>query len=455
MCERILRLVPILALLLVGRVSAGKVPPEEAARLGADLTPVGAVQAGNAAGTIPAWTGGYTEVPEGYEPGDRLADPFSDDPVLFTITAANVEEHAKHLSEGQRALLRAHPDTWRMNVYRSRRTAAFPPWVYEAVKENATSAEVVLAGKGSVEGSRVGPAFPIPSSGVEAVWNHDLRWRGVRVTRTQGLAAVTRNGSFKRVVALDDRAFPYAAQSRTAFEDVAPNILIALRQKIVAPALISGTGTLAIEPLAQTRDPRKVWRYLPHLRRALRAPWASYDSPTDLGEGLQTIDDINLFNGPPDRFDWKLLGKREMYVPYNAYRLDSDEVSPDDILETHHLAPELARYELHRVWVVEGTLKPGTSHVYSRRVFHIDEDSWTILVADNYDLEGQLWRTLESHPVVYPSVPVFRETIDVYNDLRQHRYLVTGIDNDYRAPRFRYEADPKEFSPNALLYYVR
>lgn len=455
MSAYIIRTIAILALLVLPPSVAAKVSADEAARLGAELTPMGAVRAGNAAGTIPEWSGGYTKVPEDYEPGDYVPDPFPDDPVLFAISAANVDHHAEHLSEGQQALLRAHPDSWRMNVYRSRRTAAYPDWVYEAVIDNATRAEVVLTGKGSVDGSRVGPAFPIPSSGVEAVWNHNLRWRGLRVTRAEGSAAVTRSGRYNVVLAIDDRVFPYAAPNRTAFEEVAPNILTAVRQKVVAPALVSGEGTLAVDPLDQTRDPRKVWRYVPHLRQAVRAPWAAYDSPSRYGEGIQTVDDIDLFNGPPDRFEWKLLGRREMYVPYNAYRLDSEDLEPDDILETHHIAPEHARYELHRVWVVEGTLKPGASHVYSRRVFHIDEDSWTILVADNYDLEGRLWRTLESHPIVYPSVPVFRDTIEVYNDLLQRRYLVTGLDNDYRAPRFRTEADPREFSPNALLYYVR
>ena len=41
------------------------VPEAQIARLGQDLTPMGAEQAGNADGSIPAWTGGLTSAPDG------------------------------------------------------------------------------------------------------------------------------------------------------------------------------------------------------------------------------------------------------------------------------------------------------------------------------------------------------------------------------------------------------
>jgi len=433
----------------------GAVSEQEAARLGAELTPIGAERAGNAEGTIPAWTGGIATPPPGYAEGAWHLDPYAEDPVLFTITATNVQEHASRLSEGQKALLLAYPDTWKMHVHPTRRSAAYPEWVYAAVRSNATSAHVVLAGKGGVTGATVSSPFPIPQSGVEVVWNHELRFRGVRVSRGVGSAAVTRRGNYSVIVTQQELGIPYAAPVEGAFRRAHPNVLLALKSKIIAPSLRSGDGSLVIEPLDQTRDPRKAWSYSRSLRRVLRNPFLDYDNPAPDSEGLRTVDELDLFNGPPDRFEWSLLGKRELYVPYNAYRLHGDQVQSDEILRAGHIDPERARYELHRVWVVEGRLKPGQRHVYSRRVFYVDEDSWQILVSDSYDSKGALWRFAEAHALEYYEVPVLWDTLQVYHDLRERRMLVVGLDEGLAAPRFEQGGDPREFSPNALLYYVR
>lgn len=432
-----------------------KVSPEEAARLDADLTPLGAERAGNAAGTIPSWTGGITEPPPGYEPGDHHPDPYPDDAVLFTISAANAKEHAAHLSEGQKALLLTYPDTWRMRVYPTRRSASCPTWVYDALKANATKAEVIVEGKGGVVNATITSPFPIPQSGLEVIWNHNLRWRGIHVTRTNGVAAVTRLGSYGVVLAEQEVGIPYGALHMTPFKEAYPNVLFALKSKIVQPALLVGNGSLIIEPLNQTNDPRKAWTYSQGLRRIVRVPYAAYDFPLPNTENLQTIDDFGLFNGPPDRFEWKLLGKRELYIPYNAYQLHSDSITYSDILKQGHINSDLARYELHRVWVVEGTLKQGQRHIYGRRTFYVDEDSWQIVVADTYDRQGQLWRVAEAHMVNYYDVPVLWSTLEVYHDLKERRYLATGLDNNRNMYRFSEDVDPREFSPNALLYYIR
>ena len=184
-------------------------------------------------------------------------------------------------------------------------------------------------------------------------------------------------------------------------------------------------------------------------------PWVAYDFPAPNSDGLRTVDDVWLFNGPPDRFEWELLGKREMLIPYNAYRLHGSDIGPADILRRSHIEPDLARYELHRVWVVQGTLRPGAKHVYSRRVFYVDEDSWQIAVAESYDLTGRLWRVNEAHALNYYDVPVLWSTLEVYHDLARERYLVTGLDNARNTHRFSEGSDPREFSPNALSYEVR
>ena len=449
---------PLLATLLIAFAAlpaSAEVSADEAKRLGADLTPIGAERAGNAEGTIPEWTGGITELPTDYNPGASHPDPFAQDPVLFTIHATNWEQHASHLTEGQKALLRAHPETWRMPVYRTRRSASYPSWVYAAIAANATRARVIMEGKGGVENAVVSSPFPIPKSGVEVIWNLNLRWRGVYIQRINGLAAVTRRGNYEVILSAQEIGIPYGSQHDTPFKRKYPNIMFAIKSKIIAPALLAGNGSLGIETINQTRDPRKVWTYSQSLRRVVRNPFVAYDFPAANTDNLRTVDDAELFLGPPDRFDWKLLGKREIYIPYNAYRIESNTVSTKDILLTHHINPDLSRYELHRVWIVEGTLKSGAKHVYSRRVFYVDEDSWQIAAADLYDLDGNLWRAAEAHAINFYEVPVLWSTLEVYNDLRERRYLVSGLDNANTQPIFGETTDPRGFSPNALSYYIR
>lgn len=443
------------ASLVFGATAGAGVTAEEAARLGADLTPIGAERGGNADGTIPAWTGGITQPPTGYVQGTWHRDPYPEDSALFSISAANLDEYGEALSEGQKALLLAYPDTWRMHVFPSRRTASYPDWVYEAVQANATAAQLVTEGRGSVTGAIVSSPFPIPQSGVEAVWNHTLRFRGVRVSRGVGSAAVTRRGNYSVVVTQQEIGLPYAAPGENAFKREHPNVILAIKSKIIAPALRSGDGALVIEPIDQTRDPRKTWNYSRALRRVLRNPRFSYGHPVPDSSGLQTVDGQDLFNGPPDRFDWQLLGKRELYVPYNAYRLHGDTVDSDELLFTGHINPERGRYERHRVWVVEGRLKEGERHVYSRRVFYLDEDSWQVLVTESYDRDGRLWRVAEAHALNYYEVPLLWDTLQVYHDLQERRYFIAGLDIGLTAPRFEDGGDPREFTPNALLYYVR
>jgi len=443
-------------LLLASLEALAQVPAQEAAKLGGpELTPLGAERAGNAAGSIPPWTGGIQEWPDGYEPGDHHPDPFAEDAVQFSISAANLAEHADRLSEGQKALLEAYPDTWRMPVYPTRRSASYPERVYAAVQENARAAELRTEGKGGVVLSNVSSPFPLPRSGVEVVWNHNLRFRGVRVQRSNGYAPVTRSGDYRVVLQEQDFAFPYAAPPDSAFRTKRPNLLLAVKTRTIQPVLLGGNGVLLLEPIDQTKDPRKSWSYLRDLRRVVRNPTLRYYYPAPASEGLRTFDDSELFNGPPDRFEWRLLGKRELYIPYNAYRLHSNELGPGEILQRRHIDPELARYELHRVWVVEGTLKPGRNHIYSRRVFYVDEDSWQIAVADTWDLKGRLWRVNEAHAINYYEVPLVWTTLEVYHDLRERRYLAVGLDNDRNMYRFSEGGDPREFSPNALLYYIR
>jgi hypothetical protein len=431
-------------------------PQPQAPILGGEiLTPIGAQRAGNAQGTIPPWTGGLTQPPANYRPEHHEVDPFPEDQILFTIDADNMAAYADQLSPGQQALLKRYPQTWHLNVYRSRRSAAYPQRVYDAIARNATSAQLVTAGRGGVTGAEISSPFPLPTSGVELIWNHNLRWRGIRVERREGSAAVTRAGRFTPVISDQDWAFPYGFDSGSPFKQRYPNLLLAIKSKVIAPGFLSGDGLLVFETIDQTNDPRKTWNYSRALRRVVRLPYFGYQIPAQNSDGLRTVDDFDLYNGPPDRFEWRLLGKRELYIPYNAYRLHDHQLSAEDIIRVGHINPDHARYELHRVWEVEGRIRSGERHVYSRRVFYLDEDSWQIAVADSYDNSGELWRVNEAHALNYYTVPVLWSTLEVYHDLKQERMLVNGLDNEQQPYRFRSDGDPREFSPNALIYYLR
>ncbi|MBA4137098.1 MAG: DUF1329 domain-containing protein [Opitutus sp.] len=418
----------------------------DANRLGQDLTPLGGEKAGNAAGTIPAWDGGLTQAPAGYAPGQHHPDPFASDAVQFTITAANADQYAEQLSPGYLALLKAYP-TYKMPVYASRRSASNPQRIYDATKANATTANLTEGGNG-ISGSVVGIPFPIPQNGLEVVWNHLTRYRGVAAKRTISQAAPQRNGSYTLVDFEDEFLFNYVRDDIT--EANLDNVLIYFKQAVTAPARLAGSILLVHETMDQVKEKRRAWLYNAGQRRVRLAPSIEYDNPGTAADGMRTSDQFDMFNGAPDRYEWKLVGKKEMYVPYNSYKLHSDGLKYDDILKPLHINQDLTRYELHRVWVVDATLKPGTSHVYSRRTFYIDEDSWQILAADQYDGRGQLWRISEAHCINYYDAQLFWSTLEVHTDLIAGRYLAIGLDNQNKMYQFGLKRSPQDYTPARL-----
>lgn len=427
--------------------SQAAVSQEEAARLGQDLTPVGAERAGSADGVIPPWDGGITSPPAGYSPGMHHPDPFADDRPLFVVTAANREDHAEYLTEGHMAMLRAYPDTYKVPVYPTRRSASYPEEVYRATRENAVNARMVGDGDG-VAGARFGYPFPIPNRGEEVIWNHLMRYRGPGASRTITQAAPSRRGDYTLVQFHDNFLFNYGTATQTTAED--ENILLYLRQTVVAPARLAGSILLVHETLDQVKEPRRAWTYNVGQRRVRRAPNVAYDNPGTASDGMRTSDQLDMFNGALDRYNWKLVGKRELVVPYNNYTLHSDKIKVSDILQPLHINQDLTRYERHRVWVVEATLKEGTRHIYPRRVFYVDEDSWQILVVEQYDGRGELWRVSEGFAVNYYEVPCLWTTMEVHTDLQSGRYLAIGMDNELKPYDFTDVLSPAEFTPANL-----
>lgn len=435
-----------LALALAGLGSA-QLAPSDVARLGDDLTPLGGEKKGNALGTIPAWDGGITQAPAGYKRGMRHIDPFAADSVKFTITAANMGEHAAKLTEGHKAVLKAYP-SYKMNVYPTRRSASAPARIYEATKKAAATAKLGPNGN-AVENSVIGIPFPVPTQGLHPIWNHLLRYRGEQGHRQFIQAAPTRGGNYTLVEFEEDFFFPYTQKNAT--EASVKNRILLFRQKVQAPARLAGGILLVHETLNQIRQPRDAWVYNPGQRRVRRAPNVAYDNPGTASDGMRTSDNLDMFNGAVDRYDWKLVGKKEMYVPYNSYKLNSDKLKYKDILTPLHINPEPLRYELHRVWVVDATLKEGSRHIYKRRTFYIDEDSWQILAVDQYDNRDQLWRLSEAFSMNYYEVPLIWAAAEVHTDLQAGRYLAYGLSNetapfDYMSAKLT-EAN---FAPDAL-----
>jgi len=448
MWKRTLSVAGACCALLLAAPAMAKITPEQAARLGGDeLTPVGAERAGNAEGTIPPWTGGIKSFPEGYEPGDRLVDPFADDAALFTISAQNVEQYADKLSPGQMAMFERYPDTYRMPVYPTRRSAFLPDSEYELIQEWATKTDLVEGGNGLVDFLAQVP-FPIPANGLEVIWNHITRYRTpMGVKRRYIQAPVQANGAFAPVLFEEEALFAPKVPGNPY-----PNRLFVFLQRILAPARLEGDVLLVHENIDQVEEPRAAWVYNAGQRRVRRAPNIAYDGPGVASDGLRTADDLDMYNGAPDRYEWELVGKKEMYIPYNAYAMMNSDLEYDDIIKPGHMDPQYLRYELHRVWVVEAKLKQGERHIYGRRTFYVDEDSWQIAVVDHYDGRGELWKVKEGHLIVHYQVGVPWLASENLHDLNSGRYLVLGLDNEERGYTydFSYQGSFQDFTPAAL-----
>ncbi len=442
----------VAAMAVAAAPSFAAVSAQEAARLGADLTPLGGEKKGNAEGTIPAWAGGLgTPAAAGfpvYKPGDHRPDPYAGDKPLFTITAANMAQYAGRLTEGQKKLLQQYKSTYKMMVYPTHRSAAVPQRIYDATKRIATTAKLAAGGNG-VTGAGEGIPFPIPKEGVEVFWNHILRYRANAVLRHIGQAPVTASGDYTMVKFIDDTYAAYSMPGATS--ENLNNTILYFIQETIAPARLAGEILLVHETLDQSIENRKAWVYNPGQRRVRRAPNVAFDNPGTNSDNLRTSDQLDMYNGSPQRYDWKLIGKKEMYVPYNSYRLSSDKLKYSDILKKNHINQDQARYELHRVWVVDSTLKPGQNHLYSRRTLYVDEDSWQILAVDCYDRRGALYRVQEGHAMEFYDVPSLWTTLETVMDLSNGRYLALGLQNEEpKGYDFTIQRSAADYQPSQL-----
>lgn len=442
------------AVLGAGQAQA-RVSAEEAARLGKDLTPVGAVRAGNEDGSIPEWTGGanFTEEQKNLTSAqinemdpDKLADIFSagraEEKPLYTITGENMAQYKDLLSEGHRTLLKRFP-TYKMPVYASLRSGYFPEVIEKATMENATTAE--LQGTEDVVGAKLGFPFPIPQRPEEIIWNHRMKFRGTAVRRYNNQAIVQLDGSYTLTKLIEDVEFRYANIENPPAEDDAT--MLFYLSEYLSPPRIVGQFILAREPIQGARE---AWVYNPAIRRVRRLPDAGYDNPTEGSDGQQTYDQIDMFNGSLQRYTWKLIGKTEMIIPYNSWSIADRRHTFDDILKPKHINQDLTRYEKHRVWVVEANLRDGTSHQFKTRRFYIDEDSWSIAAVDIYDNRDEFWKFQEGHLGTYPMIPTVTGIPEVIYDLQTGRYFVTAMQNEDKTSDFDIKFDDGYFTTQSL-----
>jgi len=437
-----------LSLLALNVIAA--VSPQEAEKLGTSLTPLGAEKAGNADGSIPAWTGGLAKNAGAVDSKGFLADPFANEKPLFVITAATVDKYKDKLSDGQIAMFKRYPETYKIPVYPTHRTAALPAQIYESAKRSALNVTPINDGNGlaNFTGDRY-YAFPIPKNGVEVIWNHITRYHGGNLRRTITQATPQSNGDFTVIRFKDEVAVPQLLGDLQPGSD--QNVLSYFKQEVTAPARLAGNVLLVHETLDQVVEPRKAWIYNAGQRRVRRAPQVAYDGVGTSSDGLRTTDNFDMFSGAPDRYDWKLVGKKEMYIPYNSYKLDSPNLKYSDVIKAGHINQDLTRYELHRVWEVVATVKPNERHVYAKRHMYIDEDTWQVALADHYDGRGQLWRVAEGHAQFYYDHQVPAYTVEALYDLIAGRYIALGMKNEEkRSFEFGIEAKAGDYTPAAL-----
>lgn len=447
----------ILALSIVSATAMARMSAEDVARLGKDLNPIGGIKAGSEDGLLPEWTGSVLGLPAGLVwdgPGTPYPNPWPDEKPLFVITKDNMEKHRAHLSAGQIALFETYPDSFKMPVYPGHRDFAFYPEFYEKVLYNAKNSELINDDEG-IKGFVGGAAFPVPSTGPEAVW----------FTRTTG-ANETIDGEYS-----DIAVFPNGTQStrRSRFLQESPyasrkNPINAeyeypklgefggyIMTYVTEPARDKGLITAVIEPYDYSKNAREVWRYLPGSRRVRRAPTVGFDTPDGPG-GLKTVDEVRGFNGSMERFEWKLLGREEIFIPYHNYQFDDPAIGYDELLTRFHANPDYMRYELRRVWVAEGTLREGERHIYGKRRIYVDEDTGFTAITENYDGRGELWKVVLTNNIYDYGSQAYVRRAQMYHDLRAGAYIAERLIND-SAPML-YDVKPVRgaayFSPSNI-----
>jgi Protein of unknown function (DUF1329) len=424
------------------------VSADEAKQLGTTLTAVGAEKAANKDGTIPEYTGAQLPTPAGFEKGGGLRpDPFAGEKPRLVITGKDLAANADKLTAGTQELLKRYP-TMRIDVYPTHRPVVLPKRILDNTAKNATGAKLVEDGIG-MENALAGIPFPIPKNGNEAIWNHQFRYQGVASKNKYDVWNV------------DSAGVPTLATTGEIFQEYpifdpkktdatkATDTYIQVKLFYSAPARRNGEALMVKDYVQALAQPRRAWQYLPGQRRVKLAPDIAYDTPNPGGAGLSTYDDAFIFNGALDRYDFKLVGKKEMYVPYNNYKLRNVKTA-GEATTPNFVNPDQVRWELHRVWVVEATLKAGKRHIYAKRTFYLDEDSWAALASDEYDARGQLFVSGLSFMTYMYDVQATNTDLHMFYNFTTGAYSLTGMNGMYYGTKYVDMAPEIQWSPETL-----
>lgn len=436
----------------VGGIAHAEVTPQEAKRLGADLTLMGSEKAGNADGSIPA----YSDTPLSPPPGWSAADPgqrpslFNDKP-LFSITAKNYAQYEGKLAEFQKEMFRRYPD-FRMDVYQTQRTMRLPKWALNNTVKNATACKTIDNGL-RVQGCYSGIPFPIPKTGNEVMWNH-VTFYGTESVYEHNLQwnVPANSSAFLADSSKGIEDFPWWDEDRTT-PITNDDYIWRVRLDSVAPPRKAGEKLVLIDGVDMINVGRRAYQYIPGQRRVKLSPDLAYDTPAPTNGGVGTVDDAKLFIGALDRFDFKLDGKVEKFIPYNTFGITNAKVCDEvKLLATKHFPnPDCIRWELHRVWVVRSTLKPEFRHVYKQRDYYFDEDGYAGGMQESYDAGGKLFRAVWANFYPYYEATGGNGGSVTNIDFQTGAYVMQGTGTAPGAGFWPTERpDPRFFSPEAL-----
>lgn len=447
--------VSLSARLLGGTVTVGsgfdpKAPSERGTKGGGGFTPIGAEQSANNDGSIPAWSGGLTQAPASYKSGGRLTDPFPDDKPLYTITAANAGQYRDKLTRSHLALLAKYP-TYKMPVFATRRSVAYPQTIYDATQANIGKAR--LLGSDALTGAHLGFPFPKPQSGVEIMWNHRVRFRGNTLSSQSTQAVVETDGDV-HTLKQTEKVFYRYSNTQSAVDISKDNILLYYLTWFGKTKNDVDFLALVHETANSIESPRGIWVVPPKVPKVFRIPPVGYDQPFPGSEAMMFIDMVDMYNGAFDRYVWRLVGKRELVIPYNSYRISDGRYKYSQLLTRNHFNQDATRYELHRVWVIEATERDGKSHKFGKRTFYVDEDSWNVVMVENEDHEGKLWRFQEGHLLPSYANKSANCAPTVLYDFKDGRYFVNRLLGEDTVMQFDQPMVRGDFLPASLTRYI-
>jgi len=420
----------------------------DASRLGKDLNPLGGEMKANKDGSVPAWTS--EDVFPGWTPGKDIAKHYKyrDDKPLFVIDASNVDKHAEKLAPGLIKLIKSF--NYKIPVYPSRRTCRAMDFFAENTAKNASVSKINSDGWSLAGSVFPGIPFPIPQNGIEVVWNHLTHYQGAASewnNLTSYLSPRPGSNSDTRIRYDNVNSFPHMTKGANPIGSFP--FFWGLYYTYREPAALSGQGITQQFHFDKSAD---TWYYFPGQRRVRRLPSYDYDTPNVGFEGVLIADSNAVLLGNPDRFDWKILGKKEMYIGVNNFAFTDPTRKIDDVMKRDHIDASVLHYELRRVWVVEATVKEGVRHANPKRTFYFDEDSWIATGSEDYDAQGQLVRWKTSSQVPMPELGGQCNYVSYQvHDLLSGRYLADMLQIDGGSKKYYIESKDPKFKPS---YYT-